>query len=145
MAELKHITGLREADALLRQLHQRVETRVLQAATMAGARVIAKEVKNSAPVGAGEQSPASKQYGRLAKNIKVAPLRSAKARGRRGARIDTGNAFWALFLEFGTRFLAARPFFRPAVDRSERAAVDKLRLTMVVGIEREAKKLSRIR
>ncbi len=141
---LKHVSGFREMDLLLRQLGPKIESRVLQNSTSAGARVMAKEVKANAPKGSGKQSAASKRYGRLLKNIRVQVLRIAKTKGRRGARVDTGQGFWGLFLEFGTRFIRAQPWFRPAIDRSLNAALLKLRQIMGRGIEREAVKLARL-
>ena len=137
----RNIHGFRELDLLLQKLPQRIENKVLQASTTAGARAMAKEVKAAAPVGAGKQSPASKQYKRLKQNIKVAPLRIARQKGRRGSRIYTGNAFWGMFLEFGTRFIAARPWFRPAIERSQGAGIKELREGIARGIDREARKL----
>ena len=133
-----HIKGFKELDRLLQQLPSRVESRVLQAATQAGARVIAKEVKANAPVGSGKQSPASKLYKRLSQNIKVQALKNVRAKGRRGSRVFTGQAFWGLFLEFGTRYIAARPWFRPAIDRGVPGAIKKLKESLGRGIEREA-------
>ena len=143
MATQRHIKGFAEAEKLLRQLPQNVENRVLQAATMAGAREMRKAVKANAPIGTGERSPASKQYKRLSQNIKAQALKSVRQKGRRGARVYTGNAFWGLFLEFGTRFISARPWFRPAIIQSQAAAIDKLKQALGRGVEREAKKLFR--
>lgn len=140
---LKHVSGFREADRLLRELGPTVENRVLQSATMAGARVLAKSVKANAPKGTLKQSPSSKKYGRLTNNIKTQVLRIAKKKGRRGARVSTGNAFWSQFLEFGTRRMSARPFFRPAIDQALDPALVKLREFLGRGIEREAAKLAR--
>ena len=143
MATQRHINGFAEAEKLLKQLPQNVENRVLQAATTAGARQMQKAVKANAPIGTAEQSPSSKQYKRLSQNIKVQTLKSARQKGRRGARVFTGNAFWGMFLEFGTRFISARPWFRPAIVQSQGSAVAKLKDTLGKGIEREAKKLFR--
>ena len=143
MATQRHISGFAEAEKLLKQLPRNVENRVLQAATMAGAREMRKAVKSNAPIGTEEQSPSSKRYKRLSQNIKVQALKSARQKGRRGARVFTGNAFWGMFLEFGTRFISARPWFRPAIVQSEGPAVAKLKNALGKGIEREAKKLFR--
>ncbi len=141
---MKHVKGFAEAEKLLKQLPQNVENRVLQAATMAGAREMRKAVKANAPKSAkGERSPSSKQYKRLSQNIKAQPLKSARKKGKRGARVFTGNAFWGMFLEFGTRFIAARPWFRPAVSQSQKSAINKLREALGKGINREAEKLAR--
>lgn len=143
MTNFKHTSGFKEADELLRQLPRNVENRVLQASTMAGAREIRKAVKAEAPRGKGDRSPASKQYKRLSQNIKVKPLKSVRRKGIRGARVDTGKAFWGMFLEFGTRFIAAMPWFRPAVTKARDPAVNALKNALGRGIEREATKLAR--
>lgn len=140
---LKHVSGFSEADKLLRDLGPQIEHRVLQSATMAGARILAKSVRANAPKGTEKQSPSSKKYGRLVKNIKTKVLRIAKRKGQRGAQVSTGNAFWSQFLEFGTRRMSARPFFRSAIAQAQDPALIKLREFLGRGIEREAAKLAR--
>jgi len=142
---LKHTSGFREAEAILRRMGPRVEHRVLQNATMAGARVMGKNVKADAPRSAkGKRSKASETYKRLFQNIKVKPLRYLRKRkGVRGARVSTGNAFWGMFLEFGTRFISARPWFRPAISKSVDSAVNKMKEILGRGIDREAGKLAK--
>ena len=140
---MKHVSGFKDAEKLLQQLPQNVENRVLQAATMAGARVLAKNVKVRAPRSSGKRSKASLKYRQLFKNIRTVRLKNARKRGQRGARVDTGNAFWGLFPEFGTRYITARPWFRPAVTEAQDAALDKLREALARGIDREATKLAK--
>ena len=137
------VHGFKEADKLLAQLSPAIENRVLQKSVSAGARVFRDEAKKNAPRGTGTQSPSSKKYKRLFKNIKVQVLKSVKAKGRRGARVYTGNAFWGLFLEFGTRHIAARPWFRPSIDASKNNAIKALQTELGKGIEKEAAKLAR--
>ena len=36
-------------------------------------------------------------------------------KGRKGAQINTGQAFWGFMLERGTRYIAAKPWFLPAI------------------------------
>ena len=138
------VHGFKEADKLLAQLPRAVENRVLQKSVNAGARAMRNEVKKNAPRGTGKQSPSSKKYKRLFKNIKVQVLKSVKAKGRRGARVYTANAFWGLFLEFGTRHIAARPWFRPSIDASKNSAVKALKTELGKGIEKEATKLAKL-
>lgn len=140
---MKHISGFQEAERLLQQLPKAAENRVLQASTMAAARVIRKNVKAKAPRSKGKRSPASKKYKRLSQNIRVVRLKRARRRGQRGARIDTKDGFWGLFLEFGTRHQQARPWFRPAVAEARGDAIDKLAEALGRGIEREADKLAK--
>lgn len=141
----KYVTGFGEAALLLKELPSRVENRVLQQATTKAARVIAREVRASAPRGQGKQSPSSQKYGRLSRNIGVQALRNAKKRGQRGSRVWTKNAFWGRFLEFefGSKFIQARPWFRPAVERSKDKATEVLAEELAIGIDREARKLAK--
>lgn len=139
----KYVSGFAEADKVLRQLPIAVETRVLQKSVNAGARVWRDSAKASAPRGSGKQSPSSKRYKRLFQNIKTQVLKSVKAKGRRGARVYTKDAFWGVFLEFGTRYIAARPWFRPAIEGSKDQAAKAMRDQLGKGIEQEAVKLAR--
>ena len=135
------ISGLKEARAALKLLPDRVQKRVQGAATRSGATVMRAEARRDAPVG-DEPSEASKKYGSLKSNIRIIKLKRVP-KGTTGYRVNTGDAFWGVILEVGSRFMAARPWFRPAIDRSRDKALDKMRERLAAGIEREAKKLSK--
>ena len=132
-------TGFKELERALRALPINAENRVLKNASMAAIRVARKAIKDATPKGV-EQSPASKQYGRMSKNLKVKSLRQ-KYKGTRAAQVDTGDAFWAVFYEKGTRRQAARPFFTPAFERAEKDMIDAATEKMIAGIEREINRL----
>lgn len=124
---------------LLKQLPVAVEKRVLQKSTLEATRKAVRPlVQQAAPRGA-EPSQMSAKYGRLYKNIKVARLRRVK-RGTKGARIDTGKAFWGVFIEKGTRYIAAKPWFAPAIKSSFTgwvgALADSLRENLTKEIEK---------
>lgn len=138
MIEIK-VGGLENFDKLLRQLPANVERRVLQSAVTSAVREGRKEIKNAAPRSV-EQSPASKKYGRLSQNLKIKRLRRT-AKNEKASRVDTGDAFWALFYELGTRRQSARPFFANAFRRAEPAMIKKLSERLKIGIEREVEKL----
>ena len=53
------------------------------------------------------------------------------------------DAFYALFLEYGTVKAPARPFMRPAFDRSVRDAVTRFQERVISGVLLEVRKLSR--
>jgi HK97 gp10 family phage protein len=135
-----HISGLAEIGKVLDQLPDRIERRVLQNAVNAGARLILSAVKEKAPT-SEEPSVNSWKYGSILQNLKVRTITKARKTAR-GAYVSTGNAFWAVFYEFGTRHQPARPFMRPAFDESQdwaaQAIVDKL----TAGIEKEATTLA---
>ena len=137
------VTGLAEAAAVLKRLPERVQSRVLRGATAAGARVMLKEVRAAAPVAAGEPSAASQRYGRLRDNIRVVRLKRDVPPSSAAYRVDTGKSFWGMFLEFGTRLIAARPWFRPAVDTSYEKAVGTIKERLAAGVAREAEKMAK--
>lgn len=134
------LVGFEDFDRLLKNLGPRVGNRVLQNAVSSSARLAAKEIKKSAPRSTDKRSKASKLYGFLIDNIRVIRLKNVK-KGQRAARVDTGDAFWAVFYELGTRYQPARPFFAAAFERVSQAMVDNLAKRLNVGIEKEAKKL----
>jgi HK97 gp10 family phage protein len=138
------ITGLNEARNLLKVLPDRTQKRVLNGAVRAGATVLRKEIKAAAPVDADKRSPASEKYGRLKDNIRVLRLKFGVPKTSAMYRVDTGRAFWGYFLEFGTRFIAARAWFRPAVDANFDRAVNQMKERLASGIEREAEKLVKV-
>jgi len=139
----QYVSGFNEVAKILKELPRAAESRVLQASTQAGARALAKEVKANAPRHTGKRSQASKQYGTLFRNIKVQPLRWARRRRNiRGSRVYTGNAFWGVFLELGTRFITAKPWFRPAISTGSDAALNAIKSALGRGVDREAAKLA---
>jgi HK97 gp10 family phage protein len=140
MIDIK-VGGLEELDNLLKQLPPRVEKRVLQSAVTSAIRQGRKEIKRSAPSG-DDVSSVQKKYGykKLKNELKVKRLKRTK-RNEKASRVDTGNAFWALFYELGTRYQPARPFFAKAFRRAEGAMIKKLSERLKIGINREVDKL----
>ncbi len=141
----KYMRGLDDANRVLKQLPNRIENKVLQAATRKGAGVLAVQLRKNAPRGTGKQSPASQTYGKLIRNIRVQALKSKRRKGQRGSQVWTRDAFWGYILEFGSKYISARPWWRPTVAANEQAAFAAMREELGKGIEREAEKLSRSR
>lgn len=133
------VGGFDDMHRLLKQLPVAVEKRVLQKSVLAATRKEVKPVVVRATPRGDEPSTNSKKYGRGYKNIKVARLRRVK-KGTKGARIDTGMAFWLWFQEKGTRYMSARPFFAPAVRAAfpewVNALADELRKNITVEVEK---------
>ncbi len=141
--QLSGIEGFKEAASILRQLPLNIENRALQATTAAGARAVAKQIKAAAPRSTTDRSPASKKFGQLFRNIKVAPFRAARReKGKRGSVVSTKNAFWAYFYEFGTSRQPPRPFFRQAFNAAAPQAIVAMREALGRAVEREAAKLA---
>lgn len=136
------LSGFKELDALLRQLPERIEKKVLQKSIDAGAREVRKQARRAAPVGDPlDQSPSSKKYGPLRKNIRVIRLKRV-SRGQKMARVDTGKAFWGYIIEMGSRYIPANPWFSQAFNAAAPAAVNAIRDSMLANIEKEALKLA---
>lgn len=140
--KLKHrLSGFEEADKVFKQLPLVVSDRVLRDATLSGARVWRQAIKANAPTHTGEQSPMSKQYGTIRRNLRAFSLRRLK-RAQKGARVDTGDAFWGWFLERGTRHIAAKPWFLPAAKAALDAVLNKMSQRISERLPKEAEKLA---
>lgn len=147
-----NLNGVEALKKVLAELPREHAERVGVAAVRAGAKVIRDEFKASAPVGTGPTDKTRRRkngqvvkfnYGRLRDNITI-------KRDKRGAgphaikfRIGIGRAFWGMFQEFGTKFQAARPWLRPAFDRSNAAALRVMIESIGKGVAREAAKLNK--
>lgn len=135
------ITGFNEAEKLLKQLPKRTQERVLQRATTETLKETALyPIKNNAPRHNGERSKASKEYGTLFSNIRVARLRKVK-RGEKGSRIHTGRAFWGYIIEKGSRYIPAQPWFAPKFRSLQGVMFKVLGNKIGFGIEKEVNKL----
>lgn len=83
-----------------------------------------------------------RDYGDLRDNIKVKAVR-AKKQGHIVYEVTTGFAFWANFLEFGTRRMRARPWFRPAFERLAPTLLAEMGPLLWAEIEKQLKKRGR--
>src|SRR5262245_22663248 len=103
-------------DALRRNIDKvgaQTETVIIERAVILGSEVLQGSMSMRAPV----------RTGRLAGAIEV----EVQRRVRRGAVVTrigpSREGFYAKFIEFGTRFMAAQPFMRPAIDEDGPRAV----------------------
>jgi HK97 gp10 family phage protein len=132
------LTGVKELNAALRQLPQRMQDRVYNAAVAAGARDFRNAVKQATPVGAEDPHP---KYGRGRDNIRMTRDRE-RPKGAPRYIVHIGRAFWLMFYEFGTSRQPQRAFFRPAFDAGAERALRKMTDALARGLAREAKKLA---
>ena len=66
--------------------------------------------------GSGQSRQAD--YGHLRDNIRfVAGRRSTRHKDAFFGAVGVGDAYWGRFLEFGTRKMSAKPWFRPTIDK----------------------------
>lgn len=146
MAETSQLTGFKELALALRELPERVAKNALRSAVNAGATVIKKQVKLSAP----------KDTGLLQKNIFQKQIREAsgpyqqtfavgvrqgKARNKDGSKKELPY-YWR-FKEFGTSKMPASPFVRPAFESQKEAAVDAIGKKLDERIQHFARQLGR--
>lgn len=77
--------------------------------------------------------------------VGVRPLRGARTKklGKAGANNPNDPFYWH-FLEFGTKKMAARPFLRPAADKSSQV-IDVFMKRVVPQIEKLNKRAGRVR
>lgn len=149
-------------------LPKRFDRRMLNAALMAGARLIADDAERRAPV--LQQPDPRRRPGTVRRNIRARPVRATPgntatvivgvrrisgkalvafktaqfARGRRGRGADNPNdPFYWRFLEFGTSKMAARPFMRPAFAARRGEALDLFRRRLSQRLVAEAHRLNR--
>ena len=139
MATISGMSGAKELERVLRKLPRRLAERELTSAARAGANVIRKEVRARASRGS-DPSAASKKFGTLHKNIRVARVK--KTGFSVEMAIHNGRAFWGSFLEFGTKNISARPWMSPAFDTTVRPALAKVGERLGKGLEKTAKELA---
>lgn len=77
--------------------------------------------------------------------VGVKPLRGARTKklGKAGANNPNDPYYWS-FLEFGTKKMTARPFLRPAADKSEQVVAVFMK-SVIPQIEKLNKRASRVR
>lgn len=142
------VSGLVEIEKLLMQLPDKPAKKALDAGLRAGGNIIKKEAIDRAPVLKG--GPRVVTYrgkkrllipGLLKKSIVV----SSDGIGQNGINFKvkvTKLAFYAHFVEWGTKKMAAQPFMRPALESKANEAIDKMRNITAKRIEAEAMKLA---
>lgn len=117
------VSGLDDMHAAIAALNRELESE-LPGIALAGAEIVEAEVAARAP----------RRTGALVSSL------DAEAELRRGAasavvQVDDsakgGGEHYAIFIEYGTSRMAARPFFRPGVE----AAKPKVEAALVAGIQ----------
>lgn len=149
------IDGAREVNRVLKELPGKMGERALGGALGAAAKPLVEEMKQAAPVRQDEGSKFVRRQtrGRFAgANIRRRPgfLRnSIRARRRRikgalAALVEVGpfGVWYAHLVEWGTRHSRARPFARPALDRTGGEIIKKMGLELGKRVEREAQRLA---
>lgn len=153
MANLVHIRGASEMEAVLRQLPDYIAKAVLTKALRQAAEPILDEARNLAPVGQESKGRVRlrrtkrgkvtiSNYGKLKLSLRIATVPASQTPHSATVVVSVGKAFWGLFVEFGTRFMSAKPFLRPAFESKKMDALNRLGKSLGEEIEKAAAKLA---
>lgn len=159
--ERSSVSGLKAANEALKKLSKAAQNRVLKNSVRAGGIVMRTALRDAAPDNAGDRSSASQTYGTLRQNIRITMFRK-KYRDVAGCSVNTGDAFWGYYIEYGTgkfyvgaganskrdkarTHIKPEPWFRPTVDHGYPVAVHAIKEKLADGILKEATKLSKVR
>ena len=123
------LTGAKEFEQMLKALPPAVSSRVGQDAVRAGARVIAKRMRENI------RGRGLILSGRMLASVKVTD--GDKVVGARVAYAGSAS-FYARFSEFGTSHQSPAAWARPAVDEAAGAAIDAMGIRMGQAIEAAA-------
>ena len=157
MADFQHVQGLRELQAALKELPDRIARNVLRGSVSAGAAVIRKEAAARAPVSTGPKRQGQPPPGTLKRSVYQKQIRNLSSLVRQTFIVSVrkgkkyrnqgkkGNlsqdAWYARFVEFGTAKMAARPFLRPAFEARKGDAVAAIKDYLARRIPLEVAKL----
>lgn len=147
------ITGAREMAAVLLQLPHHIAKQALTKALREAAEPILDEARTLAPVGQESKGRVRlrrtkrgkvtiSNYGKLKLSLRIANVPANRTPHSATVVVTVGKAFWGLFVEFGTRFMSARPFMRPAFESKKMEALNRLGESLGEQIEKAAKKLA---
>ncbi len=143
-----HVRGLADLQRTLEQLPAKMQEHALVVAVSAGAKVLQAAMTSAAPVrndGRLKKMGGIGTKARLPGFLKASIGRKRDDKGS-GSSVTyivgvLGGAFYAKFLEFGSRHQAARPFIRPAVDTYQDGAVNRMADTLSTQIDHGAREL----
>ena len=164
MAEIQNVQGLAQLSALLKTLPAHLAKKHLRAAVAEGAKLVRNDARTRAPVSSGAKAKGAPSSGTLKKSIvmKSIPEKShlerqtfyvTVRRGKKFQRVTRRkkgqsttvnlDAFYWRFVEFGTKFITAQPFMRPAFEMQKKAAVDAIAARLKSGIAQSVSELKR--
>lgn len=153
MVQTVHIKGAREMEQVLRRLPAQLAKKTLAAALRDAAEPILDEARRLAPVGQESKGRVRlrttqrgkvtiSHYGKLKPSLRIATVPDRLTPHSASVVVTAGKAFWGMFVEFGTRFMAAKPFLRPAFEAKKMEALNRLGKALGERIEKAAKKLA---
>jgi len=129
----------------LKKFPQNVQKNIMNGSTRAAAVVIQKEARALVPTETGNLKKSIVVRKRRArKNTKTVYSVAITYKRQKENKEDIKNdGYYGVFVEYGTKFIAARPFMRPAFNRKWRSTVKVAREYIAKRVEREALKIKR--
>lgn len=151
------VAGLKALDNALKQLPIELQRKQLRAAVAKASKILRDEVISKAPIKTGNlrdniYTAFSKSKSDIGKATYVVGVRNGKKKryantrynrrkNRVGQQYETeGKAFYWRFIEFGTKFMPARPFVRPAFEATKIDVVNDIKQNLIVAIKKLEKK-----
>jgi HK97 gp10 family phage protein len=141
MIEAK-VTGFAELERAMRGLPKELEERVVRQMVAEGSKLVAREAAIHAPVAQEPHLAVNKRYmvlpGTLQASIQTWRFKDPRATvmnkvGPRSKFRGVDTFYW-MFMEFGTRFIPARPFLRRAFDNNVHRVIALMRSRMERGV-----------
>lgn len=134
------VEGLSELSRRMKELEPKLRKSALRSAVSAGAQVIKKEAQTLAPVGTARLQKKAIYVTRSKRDSSngVETFKVAVHQWRKGGNIDAygeKDAFYWRFLEFGTKFISARPFLRPAFESKKMEALEAMKQKLFQKLE----------
>lgn len=139
--QTSNLEGLTELKAALEALGTEVATKVGVKANRKAAIALRDKVKAAAPY-LETGSKMAEKYGHLRDNIRVG-RRKAFKQGMIVHTVNTGRAFWGMFVELGTVKMPPRPWFRPVFEAEADKLIEVQISELNDGIEKAARKLAK--
>ncbi|MBK8916373.1 MAG: HK97 gp10 family phage protein [Phycisphaerales bacterium] len=140
------IEGLSDLAKALREMPEDLSKNALRAGMRAGAATIRDEARLKVPILTGRLREAVylKQVRELSSRLTQVFFVGVRTGPKRKKNKQTGaiekdysrDAWYWRFIEFGTRFMSARPFLRPAFERKKEAAVAAIAARLKVRIDK---------
>ncbi len=125
MAKLVEVSNPDGFPDLLRKMEGALGESAIRKAGAAAATVVLKEAQRRVPVGPGAHHQGSEQFpvGHGRDSLLVAFLPEKSVNGRQSTYMVTwaASAYYLMYLEYGRSGMAARPFFRAAIDATKNA------------------------
>lgn len=139
------VQGFSALERALLELGEAVAGKALTSALRAGTLPIRKDAQGRVPTGRVPHYIGRKAKGKLVQpgflrtQIRVKAVRDEKY-SKLMAITFSGDGFYAMFHEFGTAKMPARPILRPAFDSQKEAALTRFKERLAASIEKARQK-----